>query len=335
VPSQQGPEGASLVLQAGEEDPERRDRGERELGSPRLQRSLQALHDRALRADLVERARSAGRRADEVRLQELGDPSVSLEWLWALNHFHGPVLTPTRYADAVRLLLGAAAPTFTTECHLCGKPMEPGGAHGLHCPRREITVRHNALRDAWAPLIAAVDPNLKIEADGLLPQSQRRPTDILTTVTPGGLQAALDFGVASPHASQAGGECILAMVARKERGLSGAEREALQDQNIRYQPIVYSCYGRCLPDTDQLLTFLANAAAIRYGLASSKYLLRRTRARIATAIWNGAAACVGATRRPMGGVEDLICGGDLAGDGRPVETQPVLWGEDRPDPHQA
>jgi hypothetical protein len=125
------------------------------------------------------------------------------------------------------------------------------------------------------------------------------------------------------------------MTNRKERGLSAAEREALRDQGIKYIPVVYSCYGRCLPDTDRLLVFLANAAAIRYGLASAKFLLRRTRLRIAMAIWNGAAACVGATRRPMNGVEDLICGGDRAGDGRSVAFQPVDWGEDWPVPHHA
>jgi hypothetical protein len=125
------------------------------------------------------------------------------------------------------------------------------------------------------------------------------------------------------------------MVERKERGLSAGEREALRDQCIKYVPIVYSCYGRCLPDTERLLVFLANAAAIRYGLASAKFLLRRTRLRIATAIWNGAAACVGATHQLVNGVEDLICGGDWAGDGRSVAIQAADWGEDRPDLHLA
>jgi hypothetical protein len=169
APRAPGPGGVNVILQAGEEDPERGDRGDQEVGNPRLQRSLQALHERALRADIVQRAQEEGRWVDATRLQELGDSSVSLEWFWVLNHFHGPTLTPARYADAVRLLLGVAAPAHPMECRICGHAVEPGDTHGLHCPRREITVRHNALRDAWAPLIAAVDPNLMIKADGLLP----------------------------------------------------------------------------------------------------------------------------------------------------------------------
>lgn len=99
-----------------------------------------------------------------------------------------------------------------------------------------------------------------------------------------------------------------------------AEQGALDDQNIKYVPIVYSCYGRSLQSTGKLQQLLANAAAIRYGLASSSFLLLRTRQRVGMAIWNGVAACVEATRQPLRGVEDLICGGDLSGTGGPWRT---------------
>lgn len=118
------------------------------MGSPKIQRGLQALHDRKVREGLISREQQEGRWEDATRLQELGNPSVSLEWMWALNRFHGPTLAPARYADGVRILLGIASAAQPAECRLCGKSIEHGGAHGLHCPWREITVRHNNLRDA-------------------------------------------------------------------------------------------------------------------------------------------------------------------------------------------
>jgi hypothetical protein len=44
-------------------------------------------------------------------------------------------------------------------------------------------------------------------------------------------------------------------------------------------------------------------------------------------IWDGAAVCVGMTRQPVQGVEDLICGGNWDGDGRSVAFSPGIGGK--------
>ena len=174
--------------------------------------------------------------------------------------------------------------------------------------------RHDGVRDAWVPAVGAVDPWLDVETEGLLSGSKRRPADLLTAAAPGGGLSALDFGVASPHAVPTDRDCLEVMHERKCSNFTREELDELEEQRIAVVPVVYSSYGRAHPAADDLLQFVSKAAATRHSLVSYKWILRRSRARIGMAIWNGAAGCVAACRHTPPPAVDILEGGDLGGD---------------------
>ena len=62
--------------------------------------------------------------------------------------------------------------------------------------------------------------------------------------------------------------------------------------DVQYKPFVVSCWGRLHPDADRMLQTLANRAARREGLPSSKHLLHQYRSRITTEVMRRAARMV-------------------------------------------
>ena len=78
----------------------------------------------------------------------------------------------------------------------------------------------------------------------------------------------------------------------RKLGDDGSHREALERQNILYQPMVWSAYGRPNTATIAVLQAMARQAARRRGLASAKVLQRRTEAAISVEIWRRAARMV-------------------------------------------
>ena len=120
------------------------------------------------------------------------------------------------------------------------------------------------------------DPNATAEVLELIPSNPAlRLADVYTEAAFPGSRAALDVGVCSPDASGAGDDCCEAMWRRK-RETYAEYLEELAAQGIRYEPMVFSCFGRIHHNCAVTLERLAQQAARRQGVASHRGILRRT-----------------------------------------------------------
>ena len=99
------------------------------------------------------------------------------------------------------------------------------------------------------------------------------------------------MGIAAPEASGAGMDCTISMHLAKEARYAPYAAE-LERENIKYQPLVWSAFGRPHSQTTLVLNRLAQKGARRQGLVSSEQLLRRAKARIGVEIWRRAARMV-------------------------------------------
>ena len=78
----------------------------------------------------------------------------------------------------------------------------------------------------------------------------------------------------------------------KKRYHHGQHLEGMGRRGLRYVPLVFSCYGRANPDTEQSLVLIARQAARSMGVADNGPLLRRSRAAVGVALCRRAAAMV-------------------------------------------
>ena len=228
--------------------------------------------------------------ADAQRLQDLADPTASSEWLWALSPAEPAHLEPDAYVPAVRLRLGAGFADASLRCSVCGGTLDTAGAHALCCSPGESTRGHNDVRDCLYDLTRLADATAEKEVLGLLEAAPGlRPADVLTTAASPGWTSALDVGIAAPHARHARADCAEAMRVRK-RGVYSRFLGALEDEGVRYTPVVWTCWGREHPETTAVLTQLARQAARRRGVDDYRPILRKARAQIGAAVARRGAA---------------------------------------------
>ena len=189
-----------LVQPAGGEDPE----SEPERGG--LQRELCDLADADRAAALSEGLAAQSRWPDVRRLAELRDPTVSHDWLWALNPAHGATVPPEEFATCVRVRLGAFLTDEPSICARCGVCIaDRTAAHGLCCAAPEATRGHYSARDSLLNFVHLADPSATTEVPELIPDAPAlRPADIYSSSALPGGQAALDIGICSPDAAGAG-----------------------------------------------------------------------------------------------------------------------------------
>ena len=166
-----------------------------------------------------------------------------------------------RFVEAVRLRLGAAGPIDSVPCNLCGKLLDQAGSHAHCCSRAEATRGHHSVARHIMDVAKACDPASEAEAAGLIPGTQLRPADVLTGALGNGL-TALDIGITSPDASNAGTDCTASMYARKISTYA-MYHDVLDRQNITYQPLVFSAYGRPHPRSTAILRTLAKQLPTR------------------------------------------------------------------------
>ena len=151
---------------------------------------------------------------------------------------------------------------------------------------------HNDVRNELHAAACSCDPSAELEPLGLIPSHPTlRPADIFTSVALPGRLAALDVGVASPHAAAAGSDCTDSMVQQKGSDYA-AHMDELVRAGIEYVPLVWSTYGRPHPDATRTLVTLARSAARRRGGGNYRVQARRTASRIATELWRRAAQMV-------------------------------------------
>jgi len=176
-------------------------------------------------------------------------------------------------------------------CQLCGNALlDNAGAHALCCAKAESTRGHHGVARALFEDVCQVDPAAELEAQGLIPGTLLRPADVLTcALGPGRL--ALDIGIASPDAQHAGTDCLDSVYTRKQEHYA-EHASALDRQNITYQSVLFSCYGRPYARTTTLLCTLAKRVAWRRGCLASEWRYKRLRARLSVEIWRRAALMV-------------------------------------------
>ena len=141
-------------------------------------------------------------------------------------------------------------------------------------------------------LARSCDASAESEPLGLIPSHPTlRPADILTSAAVSGRLAALDVGIVSPEATGSGLNCVNAMQATK-RARYARHREELARENVVYEPMVWSAFGRPHPRAVELLRLMAKRVARRRGLANSEQIYRRTAAKIGVEVWRRAAQMV-------------------------------------------
>ena len=280
--------GQGLVLEAGEEDPERPDASGR--SGPGLQGQFQAIIDECIREGLYAEHRSSESWGDINRLTELSHRHCNHDWLWRLNPNHGPMLHGEDYVQALRIRLGAGGPDEPVPCRLCKRgTLDHTATHCLCCALGEATRGHNKVRDELLSIARSADASAEKEAPGLIPSHPLlRPADVLTSATSDGRLSAMDVGICSPDAGDAGDDCTESMRQRK-LGFYAAHSRALEAQGIVYTPMVWSCYGRPHQATFEALKTICKRAARRRENQKWQQLYRRAAAIITVKIWQRAA----------------------------------------------
>ena len=276
----------SLIVPAGGEDPEQE-------STEGLQRRLCTLVDDQRIDELSGRFQSSLRWEDARRLRELRNPSVSHDWLWAINPAYGSHIPDDEYVTCVRLRLGAPIIDDPVVCHRCGAAiLDRSCSHALCCSLGEATKGHNKVRDDVLRVVHIADSAAETEVPGLIPSAPSlRPADIFTEAAVPGCQAAMDIGITSPDSAGAGDDCCEAMYQSKMAKYEAHFLE-LTRLGIRYKLIILSCHGRWHPDSLLTVEAVAKRAARKRGFADHKLLLRRALASIGVLVWRRAAAMV-------------------------------------------
>jgi hypothetical protein len=281
-----------LVADTGVEDPEH-PAGRAGSSALQLQAKLTALADDCVAEGLLQSLRQGGRWSEERRIQEISHPDCSHDWLWAVDPHKGPTLSQQEYVTAVRLRLGGGGLEEPVLCSNCGEALlDTAAAHALCCARGPSTKGHYKVRDEVLALARISDSSAETEPEGLIAsQPTLRPADILSSTAISGCLAALDVGIVAPEASGAGSDCTESMHRVKAARYASYTAE-LERENVKYQPLVWSAFGRPHPQTALVLARLAKKGARRQGLLGSEQILRRANARIGLEIWRRAARMV-------------------------------------------
>ena len=235
----------------------------------KVQGIITAYVDTGVRESLLQMHEGEGSWAARTRLAELSDPNVDHTWLWRLNPRHGPTLDPDEYIDSVRFRLGCAGPAEPVTCAACNSGvLDTGAAHASCCALGEATRGHNAVSSLIHAAAQQCDHTSEMEVPGLIPGTDLRPADVLTSAL-GNAYTALDVSICSPHALEAGTDCTQSRVEAKLEHY-GPHLAALLRQNISYTPIVWSACGRPHPDTLTVLRSLSKSIARKRNMPRPK-----------------------------------------------------------------
>ena len=274
--------GASITPRDGEGDVEHPTGAQHGRGQ-RIQHVITSYCDEGLREGLRQHYATAGDGVAIRRLDELTDPDVDHSWLWHVSKHHGPVLADDEFVEAVRVRLGAAGPTEPVPCARCGRVLlDSAGSHAACCDSAESTRGHYSVEGLVLRATLQCDPSAESEVGGLIPGTALRPADVLTTAL-GHVTTALDIGICSPDAQNAGRDCVDTMFQRKV-AYYGPHLAALERQNIEYLPLIWSSYGRPHARTVSVLRTLSNRIARRRGTACSGEVFRHLSASISVEI---------------------------------------------------
>ena len=197
------------------------------------------------------------------------------------------------FVEALRFRLGAAGPNELVPCARCGSQcLDASGSHALCCATNETTRGHYTVSSRVLSAVQQCDPAAESETPGLIPGTALRPADVLTSALGNGL-TALDIGITSPDAQNAGSDCVASMFERKLAYYAPHQR-ALESQGIDYYPLIWSAYGRPHSQTTAALRIISQRIARRKGLTDWRQIYSHIHSGISTEIWRRAAKSVAA-----------------------------------------
>ena len=131
-----------------------------------------------------------------------------------------------------------------------------------------------------------------LETPGLIPFAPTlRPADILTNAAHSAWQSAVDVMVKAP-ATVGYGVDVTEVGKQEELQHYGPHLQELEEEGIRYQPAVFSAYGRFHIDVKVMLKEAARRAALRECGESESALRSRWTQDAVAAVWKRAAAMV-------------------------------------------
>jgi hypothetical protein len=167
----------------------------------------------------------------------------------------------------MKLFLGLPVYPEDSACKLCDKPCDKYGIHSLICKKTgDIIARHNSIRDVI--YLFCKDAGLKVEKEkaGLLGDNykdKRRPADVFISNFSLNSDHCLDVAITSPlqakyveKASDIEGYAACSYYSKK----MSLYAEAVEAEDMTFQPIVIESYGRIAPES---LPTLLKIAAIR------------------------------------------------------------------------
>ena len=155
------------------------------------------------------------------------------------------------------------------------------------CAVGEVTRGHNAATTLVHAAAQSCDCTAEMEVPGLIPGTDLRPADVLTSAL-GNSYTALDISICSPHVQPAGADCTQT---RHEAKLAhyGPHLPSLVRQNISYTPIVWSACGRPHRDTLTVLRSLSKSIARKRNFVSAEVVYQKLHASITLEIWKRSA----------------------------------------------
>ena len=173
----------------------------------KIQALVTACADTSVHSGMLHMHEQEGPWEARARLQELEDAEVDHTWMWRLNPHHGALMEPQECVGSVRLRLGCAGPCEPVPCAACQNgSLDTVAAHATCCAVGEAARGHNAVTTLVHAAAQSCDCTAGMEVAGLIPGTDRRPADVLTSAL-GNSHTALDISTCSPHAQQAGAGC--------------------------------------------------------------------------------------------------------------------------------
>ena len=230
---------------------------------------------------------------DAQRLAELGSSEQHHGWITSINPEKAVVLSVEEWVTAMKLRLGCDFLGAPTVCGACGERiLDRKCCHALCCAKAESTRGHYTVRDAMVAPFLAGDSSTSLETPGLIPSAPSlRPADILTGSAHPTWQSAVDVMIKAP-ATVGYGVDVTEVGKQEKLQRYGPYLDELEDEGIRYQPAVFSSYGRFHTDVVVMLKMAARRAALRQLEDSESKLYNKWAQDIIAAVWKRAAAMV-------------------------------------------
>jgi hypothetical protein len=210
----------------------------------------------------LEKLLSSASSSSKARINSILGPHATA-WLSVIPSARlGTKFNHAQFQTAMKLLLGLPVYKSDSICP-CKKPLDKCGIHSLACKSKgDIISRHNSIRDVIYRNCKEAGLTAKPEKAGLLGDhgDKRRPADVWIGNFSLNVDYCLDVAVTSPvqkkyreHAAKTEGYAAADYYKYKV----GRYAKAVEEANMKFQPIIFETFGRIAPESIKTLTKIA------------------------------------------------------------------------------